>query len=81
MNLMNLMKCLMKTWLSCMDIELLMAGIWGTNSALLGQENESLYYLTCAFEKEVHLGGVLVVRVDTFTNLTANLCRITSLTI
>jgi hypothetical protein len=33
-----------------MDTELLMAGIWGTNSVLLRQENESLYYLMCAFE-------------------------------
>jgi hypothetical protein len=65
--------------LSCMYIELLMSSIWGTNSALLGQENESLYHLACAFEQELRLGPVLVVRVDNIAIPSANLCRITSL--
>jgi hypothetical protein len=67
--------------LCCIDTELLMAGIWGTNSALLRQENESLCYLTCAFESEVRLDGVLMVRVDSTAITETKLCRITSLTI
>jgi hypothetical protein len=67
--------------LSCMDIEFLIAGIWGTNSALLGQENESLYYSTCAFEQDVLLGAVLMVRIDNIAIPKTNLWRITSLRI
>ena len=64
-----------------MGIELLMAGIWGTNSALLGHENESRYYFTRAFEQHVHLDAVLVVRVDNIAIPKTYLWRITSLTI
>jgi len=62
MSLMNLMKCLMK------------GGFWngyrvidgwhlGNHSALLRQENESLYYFMRAFEQEVPFSCVLMVQL------------------
>jgi hypothetical protein len=61
----------------CIDIELVVLRIWGTDPALLGQEYESLKYLTYALDQSMRslwpLGSIAVTKT--------NLGRIASLTI